>query len=150
MAEGFQGFDRVARRIGQLATDVKHVERPLKEAGEYVVGSIKKNFLVGGRPSKWKALAASTVAQRRRGRGRGGIKILIDTAKMMNALDKKVTTDAVRVGLNAVQARRQHSGYSGGSGRGHSRTPARAFVMLQRPEDVNAIGKIFSRHIARK
>jgi len=149
MTDGFQGLDRALRRIGELATDVKHVERPLKEAGEYVVASIKKNFLASGRPSKWKQLAASTVRQRRRGKGRGGVKPLIDKAIMMNALAKRVTTDGVRVGLNSVQGPRQHYGYPGGTGSGHSPTPARPFMMLQ-TEDPPAIGKIFGRHLARR
>ena len=150
MAEGIEGLERVIRRVGQLATDTKHVERPLKEAGEYLVGSIKKNFLAGGRPRKWSPLAPSTLRQRRKGRGRGSAKVLIDTAKMMNAVDKRVATDGVRVGLNAVQAARHHFGYPGGTGRGRSKTPARPFLMLQQPEDVNAVGKIFMRHVRRK
>lgn len=154
MSEGFQGLDRAIRRIAQMATDVKHVEKPLNEAGEYAIGSIKKNFLVGGRPSKWKALAASTIAGRRRGKGRGGIKILIDRARLMNAITKKTVASGggagVAVGENVIYAPRQHFGYKGGTGRGHAATPARPFMMLQQPEDVNAIGKIFSRHVARK
>jgi phage gpG-like protein len=152
MAEGLQGFGSLTRRIAQLATDTKHVEGPLNAAGEYVIGSIKRNFLSSGRPRKWPQLAASTIAGRRRGRGRGGVKPLIDTAKMMNALSKRaVEGPGVEVGLNAVQAARQNFGYSGGTGRGHAKTPARQFMMLQVPEDVNYIGsKIFARHFARR
>lgn len=149
MAEGIEGLDRLLKRIGQMATDTKHVERPLNAAGEYLVGSVKQNFRAGGRPKKWTPLAPSTLRRRRRGKGRGGAKILIDTAKMMNAVDKRVSTAGVSVGLNAVQARRQHSGYPGGPGPGHAHTPARPFLLIQ-PEDVVKIGSIFERHIARK
>jgi phage gpG-like protein len=150
MAEGIEGLGRLASRLGQLATDTRHVEKPLGEAGEYLIGSVKKTFYAQGRPQKWTPLAPSTLRSRRKGKGRGGPKILMDTLRMMNALDKRVTPAGVAVGLNAAQARRQHFGYPGGTGRGHSRTPARPFLMLQDPEDVTAIGKIFSRHIARK
>jgi len=150
MAEGFEGVDRALRRIGQMATDVKHVERPLSEAGEYLVGSVKKTILVGGRPKKFPPLAPSTLAARRKGRGRGGPKILIDTGRLLASLEKTVTTDGVRVGTNVIYARRQHFGYPGGPGRGHSRTPARPFMLMQQPEDVVKIGSIFERHIARK
>jgi phage gpG-like protein len=161
MAEGFEGFEQVARRVGQLITDVRHVERPLNEAGEYLVGSVRRNFLEQGRPTKWTSLAKSTIASRLRdskgksrgSRGRhrsaGGMKILLDTTDMMKAVDKSVTTDGVRVGLNKVQAARQHFGFPGGTGRGHAKTPARPFLMMQ-PEDQVKIGNIFIRHIARK
>ena len=137
------------RRIGEIATDVKHVERPLNEAGEYLVGSVKKTLLVGGRPKKFAPLAPSTIAARRKGRGRGGPKILIDRGRMLASIQKSVTTDGVRVGTNVVYAARHHYGYKGGPGRGHSRTPARPFMEMQRPEDVIKIGHIFERHIAR-
>lgn len=150
MPEGIEGLNQLLRRIGEIATDVKHVERPLNEAGEYMVGSVKKNILVGGRPNKFTPLAASTIAGRRKGRGRGGPKILIDRGRLLASVQKSVTTDGVRIGTNVVYAARQHFGYPGGSGRGHAKTPARPFLLIQRPEDVNAIGKIFIRHIARK
>src|SRR5260370_23568423 len=110
MAEGIEGLDRALRRIGQLATDVKHVERPLNEAGEYLVGSIKKNILVGGRPKKFAPLAASTIAGRRKGRGHAGPKILIDRGRLLGSIHKSVTTAGVRVRTNLMYARLQHQG----------------------------------------
>jgi phage gpG-like protein len=149
MSEGFEGIGRLIHRVGEIATDVTHVERALNAAGEYMIGSVKQTFAAQGRPKKWTPLAPSTLRSRRHGKGRGGSKILIDTAKMMNAVSKQVSTAGVAVGLNADQARRQHSGYPGGPGRGHSHTPARPFLVIQ-PEDVVKIGSIFERHIARK
>lgn len=153
MAEGIEGLNQLLRRIGQMATDVKHVERPLNEAGEYLVGSVKKNFLAGGRPKKWTPLAPSTLRARRHGKGRGGAKILIDKADLMNSIDKRAVDSGggpgVQVGTGKIQARRQQLGYPGGPGRGHAHTPARTFLMVQ-PEDVIKIGSIFERHIARK
>lgn len=133
--------------MNRLQRDIKHVERPMKAAGTYMVGSIQRNFNAGGRPTKWKGLAASTIRQRRKGKsGRGGIKILIDKAQLRNSHSMRMRSEGVEVGTNAVQAKRQHFGYPGGSGRGHAKTPARPFVMFQK-EDPDAIATIFSRHL---
>lgn len=149
MSDDIQGLGRLLTRVRKLATDTRHVERPLKAAGAHVVGSVEKNFQAQGRPKKWTPLATSTLRSRRKGRGRGSARILIDTAKMKNQVAFRVHTKGVEIGLNAVQAARQHFGYPGGTGRGRSKTPARPFLMLQQPEDTIAIGKIFERHIAR-
>jgi phage gpG-like protein len=158
MADGFEGLTRAMRRIHQLATDTKHVEQPLKEAGEYMVGSIKrKQFLAGGTP-KWSLLAPSTLRRRRKGKGRGGARVLIDKAILMGSVNKKVVASppSVRVGVpddsgpkGGKRAKRLHFGYPGGAGRGHAHTPARPYVVML-PEDVNAIGRLFGRHVARK
>lgn len=150
MSDDIQGLRQLLNRVAQLATDTRHVERAMKSAGVYLVSSIEKNFQQQGRPKRWSPLAPATIAGRRKGRGRGGPRILINTAKMKNQVDFKVHSKGVEVGLNAVQAARQHFGYPGGSGRGHSRTPARLFLLLQDPEDIRAIGDIFRRHIARR
>lgn len=144
--QGLQGIDKVLRRVGKLTTDVRQVERPMKASGTYMIGSIVKNFNAGGRPQKWKALAPSTVAARRKGKGKGGIKILVDKGQLRNSHSMRLTTQGVEVGTNMVQAKRQHFGYPGGSGRGRAKTPARRFVVFQ-DEDSDAIGKIFSRHL---
>lgn len=148
--EGIQGLGRLLDRIGQMATDTRHVERALKTAGTHMLGSIEKNFQQQGRPKRWSALAPSTLAGRRKGRGRGGPRILIDTAKMKNQIGFKVHSKGVEIGLNAVQAARQHFGYAGGSGPGQSKTPARPFLLVQDAEDIRAVGEIFRRHIARR
>lgn len=114
-----------------------------------MVGSIEKNFREQGGPVKWKGLAASTLSRRRRGRGRGGPQILIDTARLKNSIGYRLVNAGVEIGTNVVYAPRQHFGYPGGKGRGHSRTPARPFLMVQ-PEDVKEIGEIFKRHVGKK
>lgn len=142
-----QGIDKVMNRVNRLQRDIKHVEKPMKAAGQHMVGSIVKNFNSSGRPKKWQKLAPSTVAGRRKGKGRGGLKILIDKGQLRNSHSIRLRSDGVEVGTNMVQAKRQHFGYPGGSGRGHAKTPARPFVMFQ-DEDPEAIGRIFSQHIS--
>ena len=147
MAEDIQGLNALIRRISQLATDTKHVERPLKAAGAYMLGSIEKNFRAQGRPRKWKELAPSTIRGRRRGKGRGSPRILIDKARMKNQISFRVISEpGVEIGLNAVQAARQHFGFPQGSGPGHAATPARPFLMFQQ-EDISEIQNIFKRHL---
>lgn len=148
MAGEIQGLSALIRRVSQLATDTSHVERPLKAAGAYMLGSIEKNFRKQGRPQKWQALKASTLAGRRKGRGRGGPQILIDKARLKNSVSFRVVAEpGVEIGTNVIYARRQHFGYPGGAGRGHSHTPARPFLMFQIPEDITEIQNIFKRHL---
>jgi phage virion morphogenesis protein len=152
MAEGFEGLEKLLNRLGALALDTKRVEKPLKAAGAYMLESIEKNFQQQGRPKRWDPLSPRTLAGRRRGRRKkGGLKILIDTARLKNSMSVKlVEGPAVAVGTNVKYARRQHAGYdSEDKSRGHSRTPARAFLMFQ-DEDYDRIGEIFKRHITRQ
>lgn len=161
MAEdGVQGLSGLIRRIHQLKSDTRNTERAMAAAGAYMLGSIEQNFRAQGRPQKWQKLAASTLAARARrnsrrrkaNRATGCPQILIDKGRMKNQIGFKVIGGGVgvEVGLNARQARRQHFGYPGGAGRGHSPTPARPFLLVQR-EDVEYIGgTIFRRHIARE
>ncbi len=143
MPFSIQGLEKVIRRVGRLAQDARHVEKPMKAAGVYMVGSIEKNFQVEGRPDKWEPLAESTLRQRR------GSKILTDTARLRRSVNFRLTTEGVQIGTNAVQAPRQHFGYEGGTGPGQAETPARPFLLLQVPDDLEAIRKIFMRHIER-
>lgn len=146
MAEDIEGLGRLLSRIGKLTTDTRRVEAPLKAAGAYMLGSIEKNFREQGRPQKWQGLAASTLSKRRRGRGRGGPQILIDTARLKNSINFRVVTKGVEIGTNVKYAARQHFGFPGGTGRGHAKTQARSFLMFQR-EDFSEIAKIFRRHL---
>ncbi|MGH9942941.1 MAG: phage virion morphogenesis protein [Pyrinomonadaceae bacterium] len=148
MAEDIQGLRQLLSRVKQLATDTRQIERPLKAAGALLVRSVERNFREQGRPQKWQKLAPLTLARRRRGRGRGGPQILINTARLKNSVGYRLVTEGVEVGTNVQYAKRHHFGYPGGSGRGRSKTPARPFLLVQQ-EDISAIGEIFKRHIRR-
>jgi phage gpG-like protein len=148
MGQGIEGLDRLMRRVSRLESRISgEIEKPFKASGTYMIGSIQRNFTSSGRPKKWEGLADSTIRQRRRGSGRGGVKPLIDTARLKNSMDKRIRTTELEIGTRMVQAKRQHFGYPKGEGRGHSKTPARPFMMFQDPEDYDAIGRIFSRHV---
>lgn len=170
MADDIEGLDRLLKRIGKLATDVTHVERPLKAAGALVQASVQKNFNEQGRPEKWTPLHPRTLARRRKGKGKGGSKILIDSARLRNSIQfQLITGPAVEVGTNVEYAARHHFGFSAGfykqtkarmsdkrdkkgrriGRRGLGRTPARPFLLLQ-GEDIRDIGDLFKRHISKK
>ena len=62
-------------------------EKPLAAAMMYMVGSIKRNFLMQGRPMTWKPLSVMTIAMRKKGRGhRKGNLILRDTDTLMSSI----------------------------------------------------------------
>jgi phage virion morphogenesis protein len=150
MTDEIRGMSRLVRRLEQLALDTRRVEAPLKAAGQVAVHSIEQNFKAQGRPQKWTPLQPRTLARRRKGRGKGGARILIDTARLKNSINAKlVEGPGVAVGTNVIYARRHHYGYPGGKGRGRSKTPARPFMLLQ-PEDIDSIDRIFVRHIAKR
>ncbi len=142
---GIQGLENILRRVSRLATDTRHVEKPLKASGTYMLGSIEKNFKAGGRPNKWAPLSAGTIAGRRNKR-KSSIKILVDRGRLKNSHSMRLVSKGVQVGTNIVYAPRQHFGYPGGEGRGRSKTSARPFVMFQQ-EDIREIGEIFARHV---
>lgn len=149
MAEEIHGLGRLLRRVEKLATDTRDVEAPLKAAGAVMVGSVEQNFRAGGRPQTWEGLADSTLRRRRRGRGRGGPRVLVDTARLKNSISYRLVQGGIEVGTNVIYARRHHFGYEGGEGRGRSATPARAFLLIH-DDDIRDIGEIFQRHVEKK
>lgn len=67
---------------------------------------IDKNFKVGGLERKWKPLARSTVA----GRRKGSSKPLLNTRKLQASFVFKVLADQVKVGSRDVRAKWHHEG----------------------------------------
>ena len=150
MPEDIQGLRLLLDRIQQLEQDVRSADRALNVAGEIVVTSIHKTFQVEGRPEHWTPLAPATLARRRKGKGRGGSKILQDTKRMLGGVHKEVISEGVKIATSPLAyAARQNFGYPGGTGPGRSKTPARPYLVVQ-PEDWIDIRKVFERHIARK
>src|SRR5216684_484387 len=104
MAEGIDGLSQVVSRIGRMATDIKRPEHALKAAGEYLVGSVKRTILAGGRPKPFTPLAASTIAARRKGKGRGGAKPLMNFGNLLASIGEEPVSSGgdagVMVGTN--------------------------------------------------
>jgi phage gpG-like protein len=69
----------VAKRLGQLADEVKDMRDPLTKAVEDVMQySILENFMSGGRPEKWDELTYYTI-RRRKGKA---VPVLVWTGKL--------------------------------------------------------------------
>jgi phage gpG-like protein len=155
MAEDIQGLRLLLDRVSEMERDVRDADRLLKVAGEMLVTSVRKNFEHEGRPIHWSPLRPATIAGRRKGRGRGGHKILQDTGILIGGIHKEVVAEGVKIATSPLPyARRQQEGYDPGGkldrlGRRQSKTPARIYLLFQ-PEDVVEIGTMFKRHIARK
>jgi phage gpG-like protein len=138
----FSGVDSAISRFERLQQRLDDSEVPLSQSGDALKGSIEKNFDASGRPT-WPRLAASTLAARRR-RGTGDTP-LVERGDLKGSIHAVLHGDSIEVGTDKIQARRLNFGYLGGVGRGHSRTPARPFVMFQ-DEDKDAVANLFSRH----
>jgi phage virion morphogenesis protein len=150
MSAALTGVTQVLNRFLTIQASLKDLEPAMKASGVYMLGSIERNFTAQGRPQKWAGLAASTLAARRRGKGTGGAKILIDEGLMKGSVTTgdamQTSSESMVIGTNKIQAARQHFGYPGGKGRGHAKTPARPFLLFQ-AEDADAIETIFNRHL---
>ena len=137
------GVEPLLRRLVELGTRSRRTRPAMKQAADVVLGSIRKNFEVGGRP-RWRGLAKSTL------RNRKGGSILVRSGRLKGSFKPKVGNDETSVSSNVVYGPRQHFGYrpgrGKGGGRGQAPTPARPFATLQ-DEDVVDIGRIFYRHM---
>jgi len=147
-AEETRGFlHRLAAALG----DTTPANRII---GEYVRGSVLKNFEAQGRPEPWTPLADATLWGRVRGKKftkRGGLtknaerrisgaRILMRTGRLRKSIGYLAGKDKVTIGTNLIYSAIQQFG--GMAGRGHQvEIPARPYLMLQ-DEDQPAIEKI--------
>lgn len=150
MSAAITGITQVLNRFLIIESSLKNLEPAFVASGVYMLGSIERNFAAQGRPAKWESLSASTLAARRRGKGKGGVKILADEGLLKGSVTTadamQTSSESMIIGTNKVQAARLHFGYTGGEGRGRSATPARPFLLFQN-EDADAIETIFNRHL---
>lgn len=175
---GIEGLDRLQRRIDQLVADIRQPERPLKEAGIYLVGSVQRTILDGGRPKPFEPLAASTLAARR---GHGGGKPLKNMGHLLGSIDSKLTSGpGIAVGTNygklakggsvaetlhfggrgaytIVAKNKKGLAFMGSGGQRivrrsvvHPPLKPRPFMVMQIPADEIKVGALFEKHIARQ
>ena len=135
------------RNIKMSATELTPV---LKDFGEYMVGSVKRNFAVGGRPRKWKPSLRALAT---------GGKTLVKTGRLRSSIGWKVRGGSTYVGTNLTKAAALHNGVNktvAQTVRSHSRRtksgrrvqvrahsrrmrlrlPARPFMKVQREDKV--------------
>lgn len=107
MSISIYGLDVIQRRlhaIGGVLTGTKPI---LTEIGEATVESTKLRFKSSG-PSPdgvpWKPLSASTIRNRRKGKGTGSAMPLLDTGRLRNSITKRVDSNSVFIGTNVEYA----------------------------------------------
>jgi phage virion morphogenesis protein len=128
------------KKLGNLSPFTKNV-------GEMALTSIRKNFEVGGRPSKWPGLKLSTIKQRKT-QGHWPGKLLIRhgvSGGLLGSISYRASSDRVVLSANEVYAAIHHFG--GQAGRGHKVTiPARPYMLLQ-PEDWDEMKRMASAYL---
>ncbi len=124
------------------------IENPspyLKEIGLHMVASIKRNFEVGGRPKRWKPLSKETIKRRRK----GSSKPLVDTGRLKNSINFKITGRSVEIGPSGDIVYAAIHQFGGRAGRGHSaQIPARPYLVFQK-EDINYIKEVMDEALRR-
>lgn len=88
-------------QIKQLAEGMARPKAMLEEIGLYLLSSIKRNFMEGGRPVRWKP---SKRAIRENGM------TLIDTGNLMNSISTKVEDRILKIGTDKKYAAIQNFG----------------------------------------
>lgn len=126
------GIRPLIRRLVRMRERASRPGPALADSGDLIVGSIRRNFDVGGRPS-WRGLSPNT-------RPRGG-SILNRSGDLRGSFEPHVKGKSVSADSDSVYGPRQHYGYDPGgkTGPGQVYTPARPFAELQ-AEDVPVIG----------
>lgn len=136
--EGLGLAEGVIRRIRERALDLSI---PLRAGGVHMMGSIRRNFKVGGRPKKWTPLKPATLKAKA-----PKTKALIDSARLMGSVVFKESRDRLDVGTNLVYGRIHQFG--GQAGRGlATMIPARPYLVFQE-SDVRVIARFIGEHLA--
>lgn len=94
-------------KLEQVAGDLRPA---LVEIGDALVASTKLRFRDSRAPggAQWAPLSPVTIALRRG--GGAGAKPLLDTARLMRSITRRIDARAVVVGTNTVYGRMQHFG----------------------------------------
>jgi phage virion morphogenesis protein len=123
------------RQIAEMLARVRNLRPATKVIGEAGLASIQRNFEEGGRPKKWKSLAAATIKQRRRQKKWPG-QILVRrgvSGGLLGSISYRAYPSKVRWSAKKIYAAIQHLG--GRAGRGHKvKIPARAYMLMQRED----------------
>lgn len=139
--------DEVGRTLSDLFNRMGDLSPAMKNSGEILLTSIRKNFETGGRPQKWPPLKPSTIKQRiLQGHWPGSVLVRHGiSGGLLGSLSYRTSSDKVVVSANKVYAAIHHFGGQAGRGRKVS-IPARPFMMVQ-DEDWDEIKAMLAQHI---
>lgn len=141
-------------RVLRLVADRMRNLRPvLGAAGQYMLGSIQRNFDSEGRPRKWKPLSPATlmtwVRKRKTWVGKRGLtaagrralagrKILTDTGRLRNSINYRAEVNRLIIGTNVSYAPYHQFGTK--------KMPARPFLLFQN-EDIVEIRRMIADYL---
>ncbi len=112
---------QVKAMLSQLQERAKDCKPAFNLIGQIVRNSIIKNFMEGGRPTKWK-LSKRAIKQ--------SGQTLLHTGRLRDSINSKAFANRAEVGTNVIYAAIHQFG--GKAGRGKKVTiPARPFLMVQ-------------------
>jgi phage gpG-like protein len=131
MSQTVQGLKELIARVQEIQRNAKNLRRPLKEAADYQLESLDRNFEAGGRPP-WKLLAT------------GGVSHLDQSGAMRGSNKPVFSSDGWEI-VNTDPKSEWH--LLGTKNKDDSeRMPARDWMVFQE-EDAGAIVNIFGEHI---
>lgn len=128
----------VLRGIRERAEDLRV---PLRAAGFHMLASIRENFRVGGRPSRWVPLSPVTLRRKW-----PETRILIETGRLMRSIRFRAGRSSLALGSRIRYARIHQRGGHAGPGR-QIHIPARPYLVFQK-SDVEIIGRIVGDYLA--
>lgn len=86
----------VQKLAGRLTKELSDLSKPLKDIAVYMKEEVMENFEQEGRPTKWTALAASTIEKKRKAKGVSG-QILEFHGKLKQSINIRSTKDEAAV-----------------------------------------------------
>jgi len=133
-----ESTERMLKRMIRAGKNLRPVFDVIAETG---LASIQRNFEVGGRPDKWKGLAAGT--QKRKG-GRG--QVLIGDKTLLSGIHYDIRRRSVTWQTTPLAYAAIHQ-FGGKAGPGRKVTiPQRRYMLLQK-EDIEDIHEFLAEHI---
>lgn len=144
----------VQRALSRLGESARNLTPAFREIGEGIKSDAQLRFKDSKDPygKAWAALKASTLAARRKGKGSGSAKPLLDTGRLRNSIASRLLSNGVEVGTNVKYAAIHNFG--GQAGRGRKTTIAqRAYIATQERGIPREYGEIIrdalNRHFGR-
>ena|SRR3990167_6182410 len=130
------GFGSVQAFFGKQISSAKNLSGPLRQAGEYMMGSVRKNFRAGGRP-KWRPLAKSTL-KRKLSQGLSPLPLTGRTGRLQSQITYKIFKNKFSIGTSIPYAPYHQFGTRS--------IPQRKFLIFQ-DEDLKLIESMILRNI---
>lgn len=120
----------VQRTLGALGDRARNLRPAFAAIGEDIIATALLGFKDSKDPygALWRPLKPATIAKRRKGKGAGSAKPLLDTGRLRNSITKRLRGNSgVEIGTNVVYAAIHQFGGQAGRGR-KVNIPQRSFL----------------------